>query len=187
MLSRSKDDAYDRIWDPYTQSNWETIRTSHKISDSTVEYFNEYQPPSEVMQTAATPANGSNSLVFQWNSVDSSENFYIYFHFADVDDNMASNQSRIQNFYVNSKLWAGPTTLANRYSSYTRYSTGPLSGYQMLQISVEKTKDSLLPPILNAFELYTSKPLNQLFSNQEDGMLLLILSLSFFVFQLCFA
>ncbi|KAK1576046.1 hypothetical protein Q3G72_010427 [Acer saccharum] len=54
-----KDDAYDRIWSAYTRSNWVTISSLFKIVRSTV---TNNQPPSAVMQTAAMPANGSNSL-----------------------------------------------------------------------------------------------------------------------------
>ncbi|KAK1577323.1 hypothetical protein Q3G72_020684 [Acer saccharum] len=63
---RLKDDVYDRIWSPYTKSNWVTIS-----SPFNVHYFQSYYlPPSTVMQTSAMPENGSNSLVIDWEPSD---------------------------------------------------------------------------------------------------------------------
>ncbi|KAK1548923.1 hypothetical protein Q3G72_003158 [Acer saccharum] len=48
---RLKDDANDRIWSPYTKSNWVTISSPFNVSQ------NDYLLPSTVMQTAAMPEN----------------------------------------------------------------------------------------------------------------------------------
>ncbi|KAK1575342.1 hypothetical protein Q3G72_004626 [Acer saccharum] len=56
LVKLLKDDGYDRIWSPYTKSNWVTKSTSLDV------YNNgpmNYLPPSIVMQTAAMPANGN--------------------------------------------------------------------------------------------------------------------------------
>ncbi|KAK1576565.1 hypothetical protein Q3G72_014974 [Acer saccharum] len=54
LLYSFKDDNFDRIWSPYSRTNWVTVSSSFKINN--VDSMN--QPPSMVMQTAAMPANG---------------------------------------------------------------------------------------------------------------------------------
>ncbi|RVW51950.1 putative leucine-rich repeat receptor-like serine/threonine-protein kinase [Vitis vinifera] len=58
-LIRSKDDVYDRIWRPFTQSSWESINSSVVRSSFSV---SDYKLPGIVMATAATPANESEPL-----------------------------------------------------------------------------------------------------------------------------
>ncbi|KAK0597961.1 hypothetical protein LWI29_030248 [Acer saccharum] len=161
---RFKDDAYDRIWSAYTRSNWVTISSPLKMVRSTV---TNYQPPSAVMQTAAMPANGSNSLVFDLKFSDSTLQFFAYLHFAELDDSQAKNQTREMNTYMNGEWWDGPTTL-NYLSPYTVYGDRPIIGGEKLEISINKTEESPLSPILNALELYQLKQFLQLLSNQED-------------------
>ncbi|KAK1548924.1 hypothetical protein Q3G72_005052 [Acer saccharum] len=55
--SRFKDDDYDRIWSPYSRTNWVTISSSLKVNNDDI--MN--RPPSMVMQTAAMPANDEGS------------------------------------------------------------------------------------------------------------------------------
>ncbi|KAK0597370.1 hypothetical protein LWI29_024630 [Acer saccharum] len=128
-----KDDDYDRIWSPYTRSNWVTVNSSFKISKGTNIFFNE--PPSMVMQTAAIPANGNGSLVFDWKPSDSTLQFVSCLHFAELDQRQANNPTRKQDIYVNGEKWTGIPFVVPYLTSFTLVSP--------------------LPPILNALELHT--------------------------------
>ncbi|KAK2654546.1 hypothetical protein Ddye_014402, partial [Dipteronia dyeriana] len=155
-----KDDDYDRLWSPYTRSNWVTVSSPFNISKVT--NFN--QPPSMVMQTAAMPENGNDSLVFHWKPSDSTLQYFAYFYFAELDESQANNQTRKQEIYLNDQL------LIQSVFPYLASATLPplvISG-ENIEISIKKTEDSPLPPFLNAFELYVSKQFLQLLSHQED-------------------
>ncbi|KAK2651579.1 hypothetical protein Ddye_011435 [Dipteronia dyeriana] len=156
------DDAYDRIWSPYTKSNWVTISSSFDVDNSPL---NSYQPPSTVMQTAAMPENGSNSLVIDWEPSDPSSEYFAYLYFAELDQSQSDNTTREEMVFFNGKSWYGPFT--PYLSSSTIYSTYSLSG-QRLEFSFNKTKKSPLPPLVNALELYQLKKFQQLLTNQQD-------------------
>lgn len=55
--SRYKDDVYDRIWWPISYYRWTELNTNLDIKQ-----FNDYQLPSSVMTTAATPIIANSSL-----------------------------------------------------------------------------------------------------------------------------
>ncbi|KAK1548943.1 hypothetical protein Q3G72_020236 [Acer saccharum] len=68
---RLKDDVYDRIWSPYTKSNWVTISSPFNVHYSQSYYL----PPSTVMQTSAMPENGCNSLMLSLSSIQGHKQF----------------------------------------------------------------------------------------------------------------
>ncbi|KAK1548941.1 hypothetical protein Q3G72_019023 [Acer saccharum] len=96
---RLKDDVYDRIWSPYTKSNWVTISSPFNVS------LNVYLPPSTVMQTAALPENGSNSLVIDWEPSDPTSEYYAYLYFAELDQSQADNETREEKVFFNGGSW----------------------------------------------------------------------------------
>ncbi|KAK0596710.1 hypothetical protein LWI29_019645 [Acer saccharum] len=161
---RLKDDAYDRIWSPYTKSNWVTISSPFSVHNSQSYYL----PPSTVMQTSAMPENGSNSLVIDWEPSDPTSEYFAYLYFAELDQSQADNETREEEVFFNGEYWDGPYT-PSYLSPRTVYSLYPLSG-QRLEFSFNKTKKSLLPPLVNALELYQLKKFQQLLTNQKDGM-----------------
>ncbi|RVW51909.1 putative leucine-rich repeat receptor-like protein kinase [Vitis vinifera] len=138
-IVRFKDDAYDRIWFPYNLPDCESLNTTVPI-DSHAE--TEYKLPSKVMTTAIRPMNSSASLDFDFDIGDSTLEFYVYMHFAELEG-LQENQTR--NFSI---------TLNVRGSK--------------LKFSIYKTLNSSLPPILNAMEIYMVKDLLQAPTCQED-------------------
>ncbi|KAK0596574.1 hypothetical protein LWI29_016947 [Acer saccharum] len=136
---RLKDDAYDRIWSPYTKSNWVTISSPFSVHNSRSYYL----PPSTVMQTSAMPENGSNSLVIDWEPSDPTSEYFAYLYFAELDQSQADNETREEEVFFNGEYWDGPYT-PSYLSPHTVYSLYPLSG-QRLEFSFNKTKKSLLP------------------------------------------
>ncbi|KAK2654540.1 hypothetical protein Ddye_014396 [Dipteronia dyeriana] len=122
-----------------------------------------------VMQTTVMPVNGNDSLVFDWKPSDSTLQYFAYFYFAELDQSQANNQTRKQEIYLNDQLL---TLLVFPYFASATLPPFVISG-ENIEISINKTEDSPLPPFLNAFELYVSKQFLQFLSHQEDIMFLL--------------
>ncbi|KAM7468974.1 hypothetical protein LguiA_007157 [Lonicera macranthoides] len=145
---RYKNDSYDRIWRPQDFSNTTILSTLSEIED------NNFQVPSNVMKTVIMPQNASDDLEFSWWPESTTDLFYIYMHFAEVEA-LQPNQSRSFNIYLNGKLWYGPLSPRN-LSAFTIYSVSPSScnGNTVCRLTMNRTDNSTLPPIINAFELY---------------------------------
>ena len=120
------------------------------------------------MSTAVVPVNESDSVGIYWTTDEEKiEDFYIYLHFAELEK-LEKNETRELNIYLNGTLFYGP--LVPDYLSLTTiYSTKPRSG-STLQVLVNRTENSTLPPLLNALEIYTVKYLVYSETEQNDGI-----------------
>ena len=132
------------------------------------EGHNAYWVPSVVMSTAATPINESAPMEFELQPTDTSSEFYVYMHFAEVVK-LRANESRSFNITINGELWYGSLSPIYLLTD-TVYSTKSLTGRKYV-FSIFKTGNSTLPPIINAIEIYTVKDLSRSETDQEDGML----------------
>jgi hypothetical protein len=56
-------------------------------------------------------------------------------------------------------------------TAFTVYTSGAFTGAKRYQISLFKTENSTLPPILNAIEVYKVKDFSQSETQQDDGNL----------------
>lgn len=154
------------MWSPFTLYNTTTI-----ISSSDINYNpNYYELPSAVTRSACTPDNASNPLYFYWTTDNATDIFYIYFHFAEVVQ-LQANESREFNIYINQELWStNSVVVPSRVRVFTFYSVLPKTGELKYEVSMNKTNDSTLPPIINAFELYSVKLLSILETDKTDGI-----------------
>ncbi|KAM4111032.1 hypothetical protein ACJW30_05G037200 [Castanea mollissima] len=161
---RYKDDVFDRIWSPLVTDVWKSISTNQMVDATDHNYF---QVPSVVMSTAATGFDINASLGYEWTPDDGNTvTQYIYMHFAEVEK-LHPNQSRELNVYLNGIWWRGP--LVPYYlSTWTMYSVGDGENGENFNFWVNKTDTSTLPPILNAFEIYTLKQFLQAQTDQTD-------------------
>ncbi|XP_041001735.1 LRR receptor-like serine/threonine-protein kinase IOS1 [Juglans microcarpa x Juglans regia] len=162
---RYPDDVHDRIWTPYNRIEWKGLSTDHpKIPDS----LNDYEPPSVVMKTAATPINESAPMEFNWEADNPNTQFYIHLDFAEVVK-LEPNQSRSFNITLNGEYWYGPLVPEYLYA-YTLYGiTSPESnGSSTYNFSMFKAENSTLPPFLNAVEIYSVKDFLQSETDLED-------------------
>ena len=121
------------------------------------------------MSTAATPETDS-PLNFNWNSETATSEYYIYMHFAEVKQ-LKANQSRSFNITINGEPFHGPY-VPEYLSTDTLSSPSALTNADNYEVSIFKTENSALPPILNAVEIYSVKKLSQSETDQQDGMLL---------------
>ncbi|KAA8540317.1 hypothetical protein F0562_024764 [Nyssa sinensis] len=158
---RYKDDVYDRISKPVSWIYWVPINAS---CTSDLLSANDYKTPPTVMRTAVIPANGDRFLEFYWLPNDPSQQFYVYLHFAEVQD-LRSDQLRKFDIFLNGDHWIkslvptkSPITVESRYS---------VSGEE-LTFLINMTSDSTFPPILNAAEIYMIKHFQQSPTNQDD-------------------
>ncbi|KAI3709601.1 hypothetical protein L2E82_39367 [Cichorium intybus] len=158
---RYADDVYDRIWSPYFSPLWDSISTSLGIDIS----GNDYSAPSEVMQTAATPKNGTESLEYSWNVSDSEAKFYVYMYFADVAV-LRRNETREFNVSWNGDLLFG-NVRPHAYYMSTFYNLRALVGNEH-KISIQRSGGANLPPILNAIEIFRVQEFSELATFSTD-------------------
>lgn len=161
---RYKDDAYDRIWTPYTKPNWAVENTSSSINTLDTPY----KVPSTVMQTSVMPGNGSKSLVVSWEEIDSRLDYFICLHFADLDKREEKSNNREETVYLNGQLWQSAYD-PPYMDAYTIHGQDSVTG-QRIELTFNQTDKSLLPPIINGIELYQVKTLTQSLTNPDDGM-----------------
>ena len=122
------------------------------------------------MSTAVTPETDSSPLNFNWDSETATSEYYIYMHFAEVVK-LEANQSRQFNITINGEPFHGPY-VPEYLSTDTLVSPRALTMAENYEVSIFKTENSALPPILNAVEIYSVKNLSQSETDQQDGMLL---------------
>ncbi|KAL8093836.1 hypothetical protein AgCh_035641 [Apium graveolens] len=148
---RYKDDIYDRKWDSIRYINSTLV-----YNFETWTYIGGFKVPYKVMTTAIAPDNPSNPLRLPWTPSNASDQFLIYLYFSEVQT-LQRNQTREFDIYLDGKPWSTrPVTPFNR-TTVTVYSDvleKPASRHELV---IQKTKKSTLPPILNAFELFTVK------------------------------
>lgn len=169
VFERYPDDAYDRIWTPYNSNDWKQINTSLPVdqASSSSSYSFITLPPSTVMRTAATPSNDSNNMEFHFMpSYDNASIYYAYMYFAEIQK-LQENQIREFNIFLNGSPFNAnpirPSYLETLY--YLAAMNGPL-----LQVWINKTDTSNLPPLFNAIEIYKPKDFSQSQTQQTDGM-----------------
>jgi len=119
------------------------------------------------MGTAAIPANVKDNIEFHFLPNYNSSTLYVYMFFAGIQK-LQANQTREFNIFVNGDI-------------LNNYPINPLylqSVYHIaltekpLDIWINKTSRSTLPPLLNAIEIYTTRNLSQSATYQTDGMFL---------------
>jgi hypothetical protein len=132
---------------------------------------NIYKPPAIVMSTAATPVNVSAPLQLYWNADNVNDQYYLYLHFNEVEK-LAVTEIREFNVIVNRQLFA--RSMIPMYGNVTTlYNPTPFTGTAKHFISLSKTGNSTLPPILNAIEIYKVTGFSQSETQQDDGKLVL--------------
>lgn len=164
---RYKDDAVDRIWSPFQLTN-ATLRTASRIR------YNEFQQPLIAMSSPTTPVNAS-FLYFEWTPVNASDQFYVYMHFAEVME-LQANESRKFDIYINGDRWNTGGPIVPAYlSASTVYSTSPEIVSPIYRVTINQTRDSTLPPVINALEIYNVREIlhSQTDDNDVDAMLTL--------------
>ncbi|KAM3267892.1 hypothetical protein P3S67_031877 [Capsicum chacoense] len=130
-----------------------SISTSSNIDSITATNYDYFRPPSSVMSTAIVADNASDALTLSFEATNSTNNeHYLYLHFSEIETNQSS---RIFNISVNGHIFLAPFDLSWFYllacTVWSQHAEGPTANYR---ISLERTGNSTLPPIINALEIY---------------------------------
>ncbi|KAF7843423.1 putative leucine-rich repeat receptor-like protein kinase [Senna tora] len=160
---RFNEDSFDRIWLPYNLPEYYTPLSTSFAVDTTNK--TEYELPSAVMKTAVTPRDSS-SLEFQFETGDPTLEFYVYMHFAEIEE-LQENERREFNITVNGNLWH-KSLIPNYLHSTTIFGEQSIRGSKLM-FSMHKQQSSTLPPIINAIEIYIGKDFLQAPTDEEDG------------------
>ncbi|XP_054780168.1 probable LRR receptor-like serine/threonine-protein kinase At1g05700 isoform X2 [Prosopis cineraria] len=162
-LVRFPDDAYDRIWTPYNTKDWKQINTSLPVDQGSTSSGLMNYPPSIVMRSAATPANAGNNMEFNFLPGYNASTLYAYMYFAEIQK-LQENQTRQFDIFVNGGLLSAdisPFYLRTIY--YLAVKPEP-----WLNIWLNRTERSTLPPLCNAIEIYVEKNLSQTQTQETD-------------------
>lgn len=162
--SRYSSDIYDRIWESYFQT--ETGPRFPQIS--TWPAPTKHAIPKDVLKNAATPTNASAPLTIEWRPRNPDDQYYYYAHFAEIQD-LQANQTREFNSFWNGELYHGPLT-PPKLSVTTLFSKSPRTcDGGKCSVQLIRTNISTLPPLLNAYEVYTVIKFPQSETEETDG------------------
>lgn len=165
--SRYPDDTHDRLWFNYTDSSWKAISTGSDIGGFT------FEVPSPVLQTAAVPSIANSSIDLTWSTSDKLTIFFVLLHFVEIEV-LQNTSLREFHIYANGeKLAMEPPPLKYLMTAYYLYTH---TGHTNYNVSIKSSPRATLPPILNAFELYTVLQVTMLPTDTRDGI-----SLNFFI------
>lgn len=106
------------------------------------------------------------SFYFPTSNIDPTLQYYVYMHFAELEI-LPSTQSRQFNFYIDGHYSFGP--FSPEYLSVNTIVTSTLSNRDQHVIDLCKTTSSLLPPILNAMEIFFIQQLLATPTDSKDG------------------
>nr|POF00243.1 putative lrr receptor-like serine/threonine-protein kinase [Quercus suber] len=118
------------------------------------------------MGTAVTPINVTAPSDMYWDSESATSEYYIYMHFAEVEQ-LKPNQSRSINITLNGNYWWSISSPLYLYTT-TVCSQSALEIAQTYNFKLFKTEGSTLPPIINAIEIYSVRNLSQPGTNKQD-------------------
>ena len=118
---------------------------------------------------------------FTWNSDSSINNdntsYLLLLYFAEVQ-RLPSNALRRFDILVDNAIWNGSQGYSPKYLS-AELVKRTVQGSSQHTVSLVATPDATLPPILNAFEIYTVLPMTELATNDGDGICNLFWHFSF--------
>ncbi|TKW32797.1 hypothetical protein SEVIR_2G190800v4 [Setaria viridis] len=147
---RYPDDPYDRYWWAYDLSGpqWANLSTTRTIQPDP-----SFVEPLPVLQTAVTLANNSTTFTYTWPEYRAADSLMLFLHFADFQ----STQLREFDIYFNGnrlrqsgKLFSPPYLSGSCVYSPVWYK--PVDN--KYNITLVGAETSVLPPMLNAFEIY---------------------------------
>lgn len=173
-MHRYKDDPYDRFWCPNNLSNAEVLEGA---SIDPGKDTNAYRPPQKVMSTAMVPTNHTAPLTRplvmskRWNIY---PRMFVYAHVWEVDSARPAGQLREFRACIQDTNVCYGTFRTNR--TFNNSSTLTISSEaipvdprkEQYVFTFERTAQSHLPPILNAFEVYMGQDRSVIPTYEDD-------------------
>ncbi|KAH0922398.1 hypothetical protein HID58_022416 [Brassica napus] len=160
-------DVKDRIWETKFDPEWMQISTTLEANNS-----NGFLVPQNVLKTAAIPANDTAPFNITEELDFPDDQIYLYLHFSEVQ------ALPIGDFREFDIFWNGQQfdkTIRPEYLKTTTIkSTTPVTCKGGLcNLELIRTTNSILPPLLNAIELYTVVKFPQVETNENDVVAIL--------------
>ncbi|WVZ90842.1 hypothetical protein U9M48_037102 [Paspalum notatum var. saurae] len=167
-LFRYPFDPYDRLWQRYGNvAAWTNITTSNNVDVSNITSFDK---PSVILQRAITPVNGTR-IDFSWMSDpaldDGNSTYLVFLYFAELQ-RVPSNGLRQFDILVDNATGNGNQGFTPKYLS-AEFVGRMVQGSGQHTVSLVATAEATLPPILNAFEIYSVKAMTQVATNDADA------------------
>uniref|UniRef100_A0A0E0II52 Protein kinase domain-containing protein n=1 Tax=Oryza nivara TaxID=4536 RepID=A0A0E0II52_ORYNI len=168
-ILRYPEDPYDRLWwtPSYGASSWLNVsaRDTSSISYAQTDHI---RVPVAVLRTAITTANTSVPLVVNTYSTSigrvpppADAAYFHFLHFADFDQQQQQRQKRRFDIYYGSStryVYRNEPVQLNPIHNRTTPSYYASGAYSLSNVSLVATNGSVLPPLLNAMEVYYSIP-----------------------------
>ncbi|KAF8743883.1 hypothetical protein HU200_013526 [Digitaria exilis] len=144
-------DEYDRFWWPPTEVA--SPRSTNLSTQQTIQPNPSFAEPLVVLQTAAAAAgNGTALTVTTWQ--DASRAFMVFLHFADFQN----AKFREFDIYLNGVVWSSSFDPSFLAASCVYNPTPYNSTDGNYNITLVATAKSVLPPMINGFEIYYAIP-----------------------------
>ncbi|KAF2547020.1 hypothetical protein F2Q70_00019575 [Brassica cretica] len=160
---RYPEDVYDRAWSPFLLVEWTQINTTLNVVDS----HKDYNPPQDVIKTAAVPANASEPMTFSWTLDTSDDETYAYLYMADIQK-VRNNDTREFDIIANGKVEFDPYS-PMKFEVEVLFNRVPLKCEGGLcRVQLSRTRKSTLPPLMNALEIFQVIEFPQSETNQDD-------------------
>lgn len=169
LTVRYPDDVFDRKWFPSTPNGSKQL-SELSTSPPSRNSSGKFQLPQAVMRTAVIPETTGGSVDFGWTPDDPSLEFYFYLYFTELQEPSSGSVAR-REFIIslNGNSFGRPFSL-DYLETLVLSISNPLSE-QSFQFSISQTRDSTLPPLINAMEAYFVNKLPQSSTDQNDRKL----------------
>uniref|UniRef100_K3XS30 non-specific serine/threonine protein kinase n=1 Tax=Setaria italica TaxID=4555 RepID=K3XS30_SETIT len=168
QLFRYPTDRYDRHWQRYGDvSALTNITTTETVDVSGISNFDK---PTKILQSTATPVNGTRiDITWSPDPASSSDNstYLLLLYFAEVQ-RLPRNTLRQFDILVDNATWNGSQGFTPRYLS-AEIVKRMVRAARQHTFSLVATPEATHPPILNAFEIYTVKPMTEPTTNDMDA------------------
>uniref|UniRef100_A0ACD5W1K9 Uncharacterized protein n=1 Tax=Avena sativa TaxID=4498 RepID=A0ACD5W1K9_AVESA len=168
FITRYPVDDYDRFWESWDRTSYPWINLNSTDTVKSPPGIDAFNVPSAIIEQASTlDTNYSiiNIAVAQNpNRVDTNMQLLPIFHFAEINE---SNPNRRFNIYNNDVLifsnFSPPLLQVE-----SLYQSGQFLRNAYRYITLNKTANSSLPPLINAFELYSLVRMDNLTTDSND-------------------
>ncbi|CAL4952015.1 unnamed protein product [Urochloa decumbens] len=160
---------YDRLWQRYGDASALTNMNTTETVD--VSHISNFDKPTKILQSTATPLNNGTRIDITWSPDPSSNNdnstYLLLLYFAEVQ-RLPRNTLRQFDILVDNTTWNGGQGFTPRYLS-VEIVKRMVQGARQHTFSLVATPEATHPPILNAFEIYTVKPMTEPMTNDTDA------------------
>ncbi|KAM3352216.1 hypothetical protein ACQJBY_023830 [Aegilops geniculata] len=157
-------DHYDRFWESWYNNSY-ALTTSNEVK--TLPGDNTFQVPQEILQNATTiDTNSSFRVTVAAGPNLDQKNLQLLpiFHFAEIVDN---SPKRTFNIYSTGELLFANYS-PSRLEVRSMHESGRFLHNPTASFHLNKTRSSRLPPLINAFELYSLVRTNNLTTDSND-------------------